>query len=188
MKTTRGIRRVTGAILIALAGLSQTGCLRATQLERIGAEIAWQHPEARFKREFSLSLGSVSMGLARLVVGVAGEDAREAKAYLEGVRRIEFAIYEVRGMEDVNDTDTPEIIEELIADDGWEMIVKSKNEGDLVWILYREDDGKVKDLLLTVLEDDEMVLINLSGHLDRVFAEALEDHSELTDMVGRNKP
>jgi len=188
MISTRGIRRTTGAVLIALAAFSQTGCLRATQLERIGAEIAWQHPEARFKREFSISLGSVSMSLARLAVGVAGEDAREAKVYLEGVKRIAFAIYEVRGMEDVNDTDTPEIIQGLIEDDGWEMIVKSKNEGDLVWILYREDDGKVKDLLLTVLEDDEMVLINLSGHLDRVFAEALEDHNGLTDMVGRNTP
>jgi len=188
MKSGRSIRRATGAILIALAALPQSGCLRATQLERIGAEIAWQHPEARFKREFSISLGSVSMSLARLAVGVAGEDAREAKDYLDGVSRVEFAVYEVRGMEDANDTDTPEIIEDLIANDGWEMIVKSKDRADLVWILYREDDGKVKDLLLTVLEDDEMVLINLSGHLDRVFAEALEDHNGLTDMVGRNTP
>jgi hypothetical protein len=179
-----GLRRTTGAVLLALAGLTLTGCLRATQLERIGAEIAWQHPEARFQREISLSLGSVPMSIARLAVGLGGEDAREAKAYLESVSRLEFAVYKVHGIDDFTGTDTPEVIDDLIANDGWEMIVKAKDKGELVWILYREDNGQIRDILLTVLEDDEMILINVSGRLDRLFADALADHHGLTGLVG----
>lgn len=172
-------------LAVLLAPLLVQGCLRATQLERIGAEIAWQHPEARFEREISVSIGSLPMGFARWVVGLAGEDAREAKAYLDGVSRIEFVIYKVRGLGRLHRTETPNIIESLIEDRGWEMIVKAREESELAWILYREEDGRVRDLLITAIDGEEMVLIKVSGRLDRVFEQALADHHGLTDMVGR---
>ena len=85
-------RTVVGTrfVLLTVAALLMSGCMRSRQLENLCDEIADQCPGAHFSRELSLSLGPISMGLVRFATGFS-DDAREAREYLSGVSRVQLA-------------------------------------------------------------------------------------------------
>ena len=158
------------------------GCYRARSLERIAEEIAWQYPDADFDREFSLSLGSLALGLVRFGAGFADE-GREAREYLRGVNRVQVAVYKVRHLGAVDKAEIPSGLRELLEEDDWEVVVKTNEPDERVWILFREDGTIIRDVHITVLSDDELVLIRVSGHINEILDKALEDHGELTTII-----
>jgi hypothetical protein len=169
------------AILFAIP-LLLSGCFRARSLERIAEEIAWQYPDADFEREFSVSLGSMSLGLARFGAGFF-EEGREAREYIRGVKRVQIAVYKVKHLYGIDDAKIPSGLSELLEDDEWEVMVKTSDPKERVWILYREDGDAIRDIHLTVLSDDELVLLRVSGHINDILDKAIEDHGDLTTMI-----
>ncbi|GAB4316734.1 MAG: hypothetical protein Kow0074_04860 [Candidatus Zixiibacteriota bacterium] len=168
-------------ILLLLVPLLLAGCYRARQLESLCEDISWQFPEAEFHRDISFSLGSVSLGAVKLAAGFA-DDTREAREYLSGISRLDVAIYEVSHLDGLEYAEMPERLEELL-DDGWEIVVKTKEEDERVWILFREDGEAVRDLHVTVLNPSELVMVRLSGDLNDVFERVMEDHHSLRAAV-----
>ena len=71
---------------------------------------------------------------------------------------------------------TPKRLEKLMKKDDWEMAVRVNEDDESVWILYRERDDTVKDLFVVVLDDQELVLVQAEGQLDRLMEKALADH------------
>jgi len=60
-------------------------------------------------------------------------------------------------------------------DDGWEVVVKSQEDDEIAWILYHEDKHEITDIHITALDEEELVMIRVSGHLDELLEEAIED-------------
>jgi hypothetical protein len=168
-----------------VAALLMSGCMRSRQLENLCDEIADQCPGAQFSREFSLSLGPISMGVVRFATGFS-EDTREAREYLSGVSRVQLAIYEVSSARRSERLKLPKQLREMIEEDGWEMVVKSSDKNETAWILFREDDGKIRDMQITALDDHELVMIRVSGHLNELFEKAMKDQDSFMGKV-RNK-
>lgn len=168
--------------LLLVMPLLLGGCFRARSLERIAEEISWQYPDADFDREFSVSLGSLALGLVRLGAGFA-EEGREAREYLSGVRRVQIAVYKVRNLQAIDHAEIPKGLSDLLEDDDWEVVVKTNEPTERVWILYREDGEVIRDVHITVLSDDELVLIRVSGQINDILNKAIEDHGQLTTMV-----
>jgi hypothetical protein len=173
--------RLIRIAVVLLIPLLLTGCFRARALERVAEEISWQFPEADFEREFSISLGSMAIGVARLACSFS-EETREAREYMTGIKRVQVAVYKVRHLPSIEDAEMPERLTELLDDD-WEVVVKTSEPDERVWILFREDGERISDMHVTVLGEDELVLVRISGHLDEVFEQALEDHHELTSAI-----
>ena len=119
-----------------------------------------------------LSFGPVILTVARVITSVI-PGAREARPYLRGVSRVQVGVYEahLRTMESVR---MPQRLQSLL-EDGWETAVRVRDEREAVWILYRPDGDKVKEVFVVVLNDDELVLVKARGNLERLVQAAMDE-------------
>lgn len=169
-------------IAVAILALSSSGCYRAVHLERIGYEIADACPGARFKRDFSLSLGGASWGIMKNIALSVEKDDPEVRAIVGGLSRIELVVYEVSGISKVDARPIGEVVRGSLDDD-WELMVKSADKNEMVWIHYREDDGRVREMNITAFDDGELVIVRLSGRLDEIMEMAIADHGGFTGRI-----
>ncbi|UCG53043.1 MAG: DUF4252 domain-containing protein [Candidatus Latescibacterota bacterium] len=162
------------AVLLTLV----SGCLWAPELDRVRRDIERQIPGAEFKKEIALSLGPVTMGLARLIVKLA-PDTEEAASYLRDVSRVKVAVYEAENVPYDVDLRIPRDLEKLLEKDDWELVVKTRDKGEAVWILCRVEGDRLKSLYVVALDNDELVLVQAHGNLDRLFEKAMRDHTDI---------
>jgi hypothetical protein len=174
MRNTRK-KTAPAVVVIACLLLATSGCVWTPELARVAGELERQIPEARFDKEFSLSLGPVAISFARLVTGFVGDDdVRHAREYIRDVSRVQVAIYDTGDMPSISNLRMPSQLAEL-EDRGWETAVKVREDDEAVWVMYRVDGDAIRDLYVVVLNDDELVLVKATGRLDRIMAKALVD-------------
>jgi hypothetical protein len=159
-----------------------SGCLWAPELDGVRKDIERQLPGASFHREFALSLGPITLGLARTIIRLV-PDAAEAREYLEDVRSVKVAMYDARNLPTDLDLRMPRKLESLVEKDGWEIAAKVNEERDNVWILYRAEEDSIKDLYIVALSDDELVLVRAHGNIDQLATKAMHDHVHDTSPV-----
>jgi hypothetical protein len=169
---TRKTRALFMAATLSLLTLGN-GCMWAPELTEVKRDIAGQLPDVSFRKNLTLSLGPLTMALARTVSGFI-PDAGEARTYLRDVSKVQVAVYETRGDVRAASLQTPARLQQLL-DDGWEMAVRVREDNEMVWLLYRVDGDSVREMFVVVLGDEELVLVRVKGHLERIMAQALED-------------
>jgi hypothetical protein len=172
MRNLKSILIVSAVVVVA--GLS-SGCLWAPELDRVRQEIEEQLPGTHFKKEFAISLGPLSLGLARTIVSLV-PPAKEAQLYLRDIRRVKAAVYKAENVPDRPGLQMPKKMRELMEKKGWEVAVRAQDDdGESVWIIYRAEDETIKELYLVVLGSDELVLVKAAGNIDRLFVKAIQD-------------
>lgn len=152
-----------------------SGCLWAPELDRVRSEIEQQLPGSSFKREFAISLGPVTLGLARAIIRFV-PDAAEARSYLQDVRSVKVAVYEAEDMPQDFNIQMPGKLESLLRNDGWEIAARVRENNQSVWVLYREKDDELEDVYVVALESNELVLVRARGNLDSLIAKAMREH------------
>ncbi len=158
---------------------SLTGCLWAPELDSVRKDIERQIPDAHFEKEFAISLGPISLGLARTIIRfVPDDDVHEAREYLGDLSKVQIAVYEVDHIPRGAELKTPRKLESLL-DEGWEMAIKARDHGESLWVMYRLDDDEIREVYIVVLDPDELVLVKVRGRLDRLFAKVMEEHGDL---------
>jgi hypothetical protein len=162
------------ALLLMLTVTS--GCLWAPDLDRVRQEIEIQLPGAHFQKEFALSLGPVTLGLARAVTAVVPR-ADLAGQYLRDIRRVKVAVYKVKNVPRFEALRTPEHLTALLETDDWELAVRVHERRDeAVWVLCRADDNdKLREVYVVALTGDELVLVRASGNIERLVAKAMKE-------------
>ena len=183
------MRRALRAGLLGLLLLGASGCLWAPELSGIQREIERQLPGARFEKDVKLSLGPLSLGLARFATGFIPKDvapeAREAHEYLAEVRRVQLALYKTLALPPLHDVRLPEHLRERIAHEGWHLAVKRQAPAELVWVLTREEMGLVRDIYVIVLDHEHLALVRVEGRMNQLLAKAMEHRAdELPQMLG----
>jgi len=177
------MKRIAVVSVIMMSLLS--GCLWAPGLDSVRRELQAQLPGAHFDRQFAISLGPISLGLARAVTGMIDDkDAREARVYLKEVHKVKVAVYEAYDVPRDVRVHMPRKVREMLEHKGWEMAVKVRDEGEHVWILYKEKDSVVRNLFVIVLSEDQLVLVEADGRLDRLFRKAISEHMDLPAALG----
>ncbi|HSG39889.1 MAG TPA: hypothetical protein VLE27_09655, partial [Thermoanaerobaculia bacterium] len=125
--------------LLSLASLA-AGCAGSPTVDQVRWEIERRVPEATFEEEEHIALGRVSLGLARgLVRMVPGK--MEGQEALTSVRRVEVATYRVSDLPDLTEIDRKLRFEKRLADAGWAMTIRTREEGSRSWMFVR-DNGK----------------------------------------------
>ena len=147
-------------VLISLLGIS---CVRFVGPEDIRHELSGQ-AGVKLKQETGFTFTRSAVWLARHFV-------KEDDFTLEGVRRVEIGVYEVKGFEDGRQSPSPLDLTKL---EGWVPIVRVRESGEDVMVLFKEKDDVVRELLVVVAESDEWVLVRIRGKLDRVLEQAIE--------------
>ena len=177
-------RRIGSRLLVLVLAMSLlAGCFSLTvpEFTQVRNELEKQVPEARFEKEVEFGLGRITLGAVKWVCLLV-PDTREARKYLNDITGVSVAVYEVESLPAVNDLELPERLQDLLEDKGWDVLVKVREEDEIVWVLYQEHRGHIRNLYVVALEDDELVLVRLRGRLDRLFAKALEEESR-SDMM-----
>jgi Domain of unknown function (DUF4252) len=160
--------------LLSLASLA-TGCAGSPSVDQVRWEIERRVPEAHFEKEEHITLGRVSLGLARgLIRMVPGKV--EGQEALTSVRRVEVATYRVSDLPDLSDIDSKLRFEKKLAQDGWSMMVRTRDSGSRAWMFVRDNGkGALRNLFVVDLDDSELTLVRIDGRLDQAFAEAIAD-------------
>jgi len=171
MKSTRMTPIIGLTLILTLC----SGCLWAPDLDRVRRDIEGQLPGVEFNKEFALSLGPVTLGLAKLITKFV-PDAEEARMYLNDVSRVKVAIYEADSVPEDVKLKIPKDLKKLLEKDGWELVVKTQEDRDATWILCQLDGDKLKGIYVVVLDTDELVLVRAHGNLDRVFEQAMREN------------
>lgn len=178
--TARSRRGAIVAVVAVTAGAlllpATSGCIWAPELARLRKDLQRQIPQASFEKEFELSLGPVAIGMARMITGmVPDDDAHLARDILGDVRHVEIAVYNAHHLPDIRHVQIPERLERMQNKDGWEMAVKVRDNDEVVWLMYRMRKDTIRDVYVVVLNDEELIMVKATGHLDNLVARALKE-------------
>jgi len=125
---------------------------------------------ARYEREFGLTLGRISMSIARWGMRVAEKHSEEEiPVSLKGVRKVQIGVYQVkRGSwnEDHERFDPSSLGE-------WVPIVKVQEDGEDVHVLFRMQEGRTRAMLVLVSDSDELVIVRIKGKLDGILRDTM---------------
>lgn len=171
MKHASSILRALG-LVAGLAVLSSPGCFWSSELADVRADLQHQLPGSSFDKNVELSFGPIILTFARVITSVI-PGAREARPYLRGVSRVQVGIYAAH-LHTMESLRMPQRLHSLLGD-GWETAVRVRDEKEAVWLLYRPDGEKVKEIFVVVLNDDELVLVKARGNLERIIAAAMDE-------------
>jgi hypothetical protein len=158
-----------------------SGCLWAPGLERLKDEMTAQMPGAQFDKEVALTLGPMSLALARIALQFVPEpEVRQSRQYLSDIRRVELAVYETEALPSLRKVAFPKQLNKLLHED-WEIAAKVIEEDQLVWVLYHESGERIDYLCAVVLDDENLVLVKVKGNLGRLFLKGLREAKVFKD-------
>jgi len=136
----------------------------------------------KLQQEFGITLGRMSMWLARTGLRIAGEE----EISLKGVRRFQVGVYQVTDLRRGRDERARLTLSDMPL--GWEPIVRVHEDGEDVFVMTRLEDEKIRGMLVVVAEDDEWVLVRIRGNLDHVIESAMRmafEESDRPDLYRR---
>lgn len=184
------------AIFLLLPFLA--GCMTATPgLDGISYQLEQDLAGVRFEPEMGLKLGRVSMLLTRSLAGARVEDDegdRIASEILRGLKKVEVASYRTvaLGRKAAEEGTLQGLrrgrFERSLHRSGWKTLARVTEDDESVWVAYRGPEDRIRQLLVVVLEEEEMELIRLTGHLDRALQAAFQIAFEPWEGKGSAPP
>ncbi len=177
------------SLLISLAIVFFFSGCTSFELTRVRNDLARQAPEAHIGDGYAMSFGSVSLGLARWITGLTDDqDGAIANAVLSEVRRVQFGRYAVNGLFDASALRMPGRLQRYLEKDDWYHLATIRVDSEAVWVVYKEADGIVVDLLAVVMDEEELVLAKVSGNLNAVVAAVLSQRDIDIPFFGDEEP
>ncbi|HEX9737215.1 MAG TPA: DUF4252 domain-containing protein [Thermoanaerobaculia bacterium] len=174
-------RQAPATLALVLVALTTSGCMTsASSLAPLRTEIEQQLPGARFDSEFQLKLGRMSLGLAKKVMSAVEED--EELAFLRDIHKIEVAVYRTEALPAARTAAFAMPQGRHLKKKGWMTAVESIADDSVTWVLFREHDERIRGILVVALDDDELVLVKLTGDIQGIFDKLMEEN--LLDVPG----
>lgn len=167
-------------LVLLLVATVSTGCIYSREVQHTRRDIERANPDLYLRKRFSANVGPVTIRLARWITSaVDDEDANMAARYLRDIRRVKVGVYAVRGSVDGIDG-----ISELrrFQRSGWDLAAHVREDGEDVWLYYRERGDRVTDMYAIVYSDDELVIARLSGRLNDLVEEAVREQSRASEL------
>ena len=162
---------LTGSLLLA-AALMLSGCFYSREIVRVKQDFEAQYPDAEFDRTVIVRAGPGAFRTMGWLARLAPDDeVDEIGSYLHAIETVKVGVYQVHDLPPEAATDVPDL--PRFRDAGWEVAVKAAEDDGVTWLLYRETGETVRDLFLVVLEDEELVVVRLEGHLEALLERAL---------------
>ncbi len=157
--------------IVAVCCLALGGCFTTSpRMHSLAESLDRDVPDLDLDHEFGITLGRMSLGLAKGVarLGMDHEEERAFRAF-KGIKKVEMATYETFG----DGGGVPASVRSSFERRGWETLARFSEDGEEAWIVYKMDGPKLKSLLVMAQDHDQLTMIRLSGRLDRVFRAAM---------------
>jgi hypothetical protein len=114
------------------------------------------------------------MSTARSVVRLADAD-EEALNYLDKIDKAQIGIYEIEHREGSSDRLIPQDVENRLSRSGYHIFVRVRESGENVNLYFKEISDSCCGLYCIVIDNDEMVIVEVKGKLDRLIEQALRE-------------
>ena len=149
-------------------------------------EIKEQVPGARFERESHFRLGRIAMAFVKPIARWALDEDDEARVILAGIKKVDIATYRVVSLPETLDVAAIRRIESRMLANGWNKIVRSRDQGENTWVFSRHrKDGSISGIFVVDLNEYELTFVGVEGHLDEVLAAAIADEpGEFSGLFG----
>ena len=174
----------TGLALALAVLLASSGCT-SFEMTRLRNHIDRDVPEAEIGKGYAMSFGRFSMGTARTVLALSddGDESTEmARALLRHVKKVQVGRYDVHGRVALNDVSTPSVFE-AYEKRGWIPVVTVREADELVWVMAKEKRDDLRDLLVVVLSDEELLVAKMSGNLTQAVTAAMAESDWASDLA-----
>jgi len=177
------MRHSVGVLLALLLLIS--GCLMSREMSHMRRDIEDQFPGIELEKEVELTVESgIFTSVGRLLGRIADDDdVNEAGRYIQELRRVKIGVYKIRRFP----KDEPVNLLELsrFDQDNWELATQVRDRDEMIWVLYREWYGEVRDIFVLVLNDEELVLVRMEGALDHLLEKVIEDELFVANVFGQ---
>lgn len=158
-----------------------SGCLYSREISHVRNSIERAFPGADFDRKMVLSVGSFWMRTSSWILGMTGDqDAENISGYLSDINRVKIGVYDTENLPEERGSG---VLFDDLVDHGWEPAVQVRDEQGHVWILYRSHRNRIRDAFVIVLDDEQLVIARVDGHLDRLIQKAMEDYRPLREFA-----
>jgi len=163
------LRQLVPLVLVALVA---GGCMHAASLNGLRHDIESEVDGARFESEMQLTLGRISLGLARVVI--PDEEMDEELAVLKEVKKVEIAVYETITLPPSAEPAIPGY--RSLKRKGWQTIMTAtESDGGRAWVLARQRDGSFREILVGSLDRDELTMVKIHGDVERMIERLQEE-------------
>jgi hypothetical protein len=157
---------------IAAAGalvLTASGCMTYRGPYGVEATIE-RKAQVTLHRESGFKLGPISTKIATSILHRYGDDQD-----FRDLSGIGIAVFEVTRHTGAS---AQPITAKDLGVEGWQPMIENRSDGDQLLVLAKSRDGEIREMMLVSIEDDEVVVARLKGHLDRLIAKTLSaaDH------------
>jgi Domain of unknown function (DUF4252) len=172
MNARTPLRLIALAALAALTG----GCfLWAPNLDPIRREMQATTPGVHLDAGVQLHFGRLSLALARRIARAAADDEEERQVadLLRHVNGVEVAVYEVKDIQPGERQLWEQKVARLGEHRGWQLAARFRDEDSVGSVHFALAGAQIRSIWIFVLDDEELVMARLRGHLDRALADAI---------------
>ncbi|HEX2865428.1 MAG TPA: hypothetical protein VHO03_00225 [Ignavibacteriales bacterium] len=173
--------RISGIILLLLAvSFLSAGCFDVNSNFRNVRNHLLKAAGSKYEKDQEFALGSVSMAVVKQVVKSSHDDKQNIEL-IKNISGLQLGIYKKKNDVGKAETDVPDAesfneICRMMEKGGYIKMVRSinKNEVSAVFLKLNKQQNLTKMLVISV-NQNELVLIDIAGNLDRLFETALRD-------------
>jgi hypothetical protein len=180
--------RSTNLLLLLALSVVTSGCFYSREISHIRGDME-KALGVSLDREIVVSVGPRTFHtLGWLSRRVPNPWAQMAGDLTGEIDRVKVGVYHADSAPDASRLTLQAM--PRFRDSGWQVAVRTRDESEAVWLLYRERHDSIRDMMVLSVDDRDVVITRIQGHLDALFEQAVADSAFLIDMsrTGRDAP
>jgi predicted small secreted protein len=170
MKTTIKLLIITLAASFLLSG-----CIAVDGYFKNVRNKVFKSVEGDFHKEVEFSLGAAAITLSTVAVSLS--DAPDfTDDMLRKIDRVQIGVYENLDWQRYKPNfNSLRAITSDLKEDGYEFIVRTINRDEMVAVMVKGNDYKIKEMFVVAVNDEELVMAQIFGDLDELIEIAIRE-------------
>jgi len=160
----RGLGLVTKIAAALALVLTAAGCM--TYRGPVGVEATIERKaQVKLRREMGIKLGPISTKIAGSILHDSADDMD-----FRDLTGVGVAVFEV-----TKRTGAPArpLDAKDLGVEGWQPMIETYSDDEQLLVFAKTGHGEIREMMLVSIESDEVVVVRLKGHLDRLIEKTL---------------
>lgn len=168
------MKKYNKLFVIILLALFTTGCIGVNRSFREVRNHLISNLDENLDKEIELSVGPVGLMLANVFVKFA-EDEYQISDMVKQISRVQLSVYN-RPEPAESNFELLKNITEMMRKKGMKYIVRAKDGDEMSAVFLNGNDEKLHKLFVVALTDEELVLVEVKGNLNKLIEIAIKQH------------
>ncbi|RMD50276.1 MAG: DUF4252 domain-containing protein [Ignavibacteria bacterium] len=161
-------------LLIVLIALVTTGCIGVNRSFREVRNYLVNNLNENLDKEIELSVGPVGLMFANIFVKFADEEY-QVSDLVRQISRVQLSVYN-RPEPNESNFEMLRNITQMMKKKGMKYIVRAKDGDEMSAVFLNSNKDKINKLFVVALTDEEVVLVEIKGDLNKLIELAIKQH------------